>query len=141
MLKIAYPAIFIAPDANCSSYSVLFPDLPGCISAGNSLEHAFLMAGEALELHLDGMAQDDEKRPAPSSLEQARRLFITDYEGSNDLIAAVQLVPAKVPGRTTRINVSLDQNLVEQIDAITDNRSAFLTIAARAELARRRTAA
>jgi predicted RNase H-like HicB family nuclease len=52
-----------------SDYGVSFPDLPGCISAGRTLEEARLMAAEALAFHLDGMAEDGEPIPSPSPLD------------------------------------------------------------------------
>lgn len=47
------------------------------------------------------------------------------------------LVPVSIPGKARRVNVTLDEALLEEIDAVTDNRSRFLAEAARAELARR----
>ena len=52
------------PDSN---YGVSFPDLPGCITAGGTLEEAREMAAEALSLHLEGMAHAGMDIPAPSS--------------------------------------------------------------------------
>jgi len=52
-----------------SDFGVSFPDLPGCVTAGSTLDEARDMATEALALHLEGMEQDDEAIPEPSSLE------------------------------------------------------------------------
>lgn len=52
-----------------SDYGVSFPDLPGCISAGETLDEARDMAAEALALHLKGLAADNEAAPVPSSIE------------------------------------------------------------------------
>jgi predicted RNase H-like HicB family nuclease len=43
-----------------SDYGVSFPDFPGCITAGSSLEEARRMAAEALSLHIAGMRDDGE---------------------------------------------------------------------------------
>ena len=56
-----------------SDYSVSFPDLLGCITAGITLDEAREFASEALALHLDGMAADGEAIPEPSSLEENAR--------------------------------------------------------------------
>ena len=48
-----------------SDYGVSFPDLPGCITAGGTLEEAREMAAEALALHLEGMARSGMDIPAP----------------------------------------------------------------------------
>ena len=60
-----YPAIFHhAKDG----ISVQFPDLPGCITCGHTLEEALFMAKDALSLHLYGMEKDNDLIPEPSSL-------------------------------------------------------------------------
>ena len=51
-----------------SDYGVSFPDLPGVISAGATLDEARQMAAEALALHIEGMADDGEAVPEPSSI-------------------------------------------------------------------------
>jgi predicted RNase H-like HicB family nuclease len=53
-----------------SDYGVSFPDLPGVITAGGTLDEARDMAAEALALHLKGLAEDGEAVPEPSSLEE-----------------------------------------------------------------------
>ncbi|HZZ36442.1 MAG TPA: type II toxin-antitoxin system HicB family antitoxin, partial [Caulobacteraceae bacterium] len=53
-----------------SDYGVSFPDLPGCISAGATLDEASEMAEEALALHLEGMSEAGEAIPEASSLEE-----------------------------------------------------------------------
>ena len=63
MKKVSYPAIF-EPSGN--GYSVYFPDLPGCISYGESYEEAQKEASDALGLHLYGMEKDGEVIPVPS---------------------------------------------------------------------------
>lgn len=56
MLNITYLAI-LEPGED-GSYSISFPDLPGCFSYGNNLEEAQHMAAEAASLHVYGMEQD-----------------------------------------------------------------------------------
>lgn len=52
-----------------SDYGVSVPDLPGCISAGSTVDEALLMIREAIELHLWGMVEDGQNIPEPSTLE------------------------------------------------------------------------
>ena len=52
-----------------SEYGVSFPDFPGCITVGSTLEEAREMAREALALHIQGFADDGEAMPEPSSFE------------------------------------------------------------------------
>jgi predicted RNase H-like HicB family nuclease len=65
MRMSAYIAL-IRKDAE-SDFGADFPDFPGCISAGATLDEARRMAQEALELHVAGMIADREKLPSPSS--------------------------------------------------------------------------
>ena len=53
-----------------SDYGISFPDLPGVISAGKTLDEARDMGAEALALHLAGMAADGEAAPEPRSMEE-----------------------------------------------------------------------
>ena len=53
-----------------SDYGVSFPDLPGVVSAGSTLDEARAMAAEALAFHLEGLAADGEAVPEPTSLEE-----------------------------------------------------------------------
>lgn len=64
MLNLTYLAV-MEPSEN-GSYSVSFPDLPGCFSYGADLEEASRMAAEAASLHVYGLEQDNEPVPAPS---------------------------------------------------------------------------
>lgn len=129
MTKIYYPAV-IHKDAN-SDFGVHFPDFPGCVTAGVTIEEAILNAHEALAGHVDMMVADGDALPEPSSLH--------DVISQNDAsTVAVTLVPVILPGKVKRVNVTLDEGLLSEIDIISNNRSGFLAQAARAELARRK---
>jgi predicted RNase H-like HicB family nuclease len=58
---------YLHQDTN-SDYGVSFPDFPGCITAGSTLEEARRMAAEALSLHIAGMREDGETIPQSSTL-------------------------------------------------------------------------
>ena len=64
MLNLTYLAV-LEPGED-GSYSVSFPDLPGCFSYGDNLAEAQRMAEEAASLHVYGMERDGDKIPAPS---------------------------------------------------------------------------
>lgn len=64
MLSITYLAV-LEPGAD-GTYSVFFPDLPGCFSYGDNLEEAQRMASEAASLHIYGLECDNEEIPVPS---------------------------------------------------------------------------
>ncbi|HEX8521241.1 MAG TPA: type II toxin-antitoxin system HicB family antitoxin [Tepidisphaeraceae bacterium] len=65
-----YPvAIHKDPD---SDYGVTVPDLPGCFSAGSTVDEAMLMTREAIELYLDTLVEDGKDIPLPSDVELLR---------------------------------------------------------------------
>ena len=55
-----------------TSYGVSFPDVPGCISAGDTFEEAIANAGEALAGHLAMMRADGDAIPQPQTIEALR---------------------------------------------------------------------
>jgi len=50
-----------------NNYSAYVPDLPGCIATGATIEEVEQQIREAIEFHLDGMREDGERIPPPSS--------------------------------------------------------------------------
>lgn len=128
MAKLFYPAILEKePD---SAYGVSFPDFPGCVSAGDTAEEALVNAHEALAGHVALMVQDGDLLPGATHVE--------DVTADPDVnMVAVTVIGVIVPGRAKRVNVTLDEALLDEIDSFAKNRSRFLAEAARAELARR----
>ncbi|HTP93486.1 MAG TPA: type II toxin-antitoxin system HicB family antitoxin [Xanthobacteraceae bacterium] len=55
-----------------TSYGVSFPDVPGCIAAGDTFEEAITNASDALTSHFAVMKADGDAIPAPRSFEQLR---------------------------------------------------------------------
>lgn len=124
MATVVYPAIV---ERAGSSYSVFFPDLPGCTSAGDTLQEAVVNAEEALSGHLLVSAQHGDVLADPSSLD--------DIEADPEVDEVARfLVRAETPGKAVRINITLDEGLVAAIDRAHSNRSGFLAEAARAAL-------
>ncbi len=113
-----------------SDYGVDFPDFPGCITVGTTLDEARVMAAEALDFHVDGMIENGDAIPEPSSLEA-----VMSDPDHRDGVAILVDLPRK-PNPSTRINVMLPQDIIEAIDGVTNNRSRFLADAAREKLAR-----
>ena len=50
-----------------SSYGAHVPDLPGCVAVGETTDEVLTLIREAIEFHLEGMKQDGESIPPPSS--------------------------------------------------------------------------
>lgn len=87
MDKYIFPAIFEPGEEK--GYCITFPDLPGCITEGDTLEEAFNMAKEALELHLYSMEEDGDTIPSPtepSKIKINNNSFITLVEAWMPLI-------------------------------------------------------
>ena len=84
-----------------SSFGVSFPDFPGCISAGETLEEARVMAAEALALHLEGLAEDGGAMPEPSSIETVMA------ERENCDAVAILVDPPRLASKAMRINITL----------------------------------
>lgn len=63
MTEYVYPAIFHSNDDG--SFSITFPDLPGCISEGKSLGNAMYMAQAAMTQWIEYLT--DKKQPVPSA--------------------------------------------------------------------------
>ena len=70
MDRYIYPAIFDTNEKG--GYTITFPDLPGCITEGDTLEEAFYMAKDAMSLHLWGMEDDDDPIPNPTPPEKVQ---------------------------------------------------------------------
>ena len=67
MSRCEYPAVIIqdAGDLPGDGFDVVFPDLPGCVSSGRSLDEAARSAAEALSMHLQAMIEAGEAIPSP----------------------------------------------------------------------------
>lgn len=113
-----------------SDYGVSFPDLPGCVTAGTDLDDARVMAEEALALHLEGMEADHDPIPEPSSLEAIMR-----DRKNRDGVAILVKAPAKAAKSVRRVNVTVPENELEEIDRYAAeqgySRSGFLVHAAK----------
>ena len=112
-----------------SDFGVSFPDFPGCITAGSTIDEAKDMAHDALTLHIKGMLEDGEKIPAPSKLED----IMADPDYSDAAAILVVAVSDQKP-RSVRVNITVPEDMLHQIDAIAKkrgmSRSSFLVHAA-----------
>ena len=109
-----------------SDYGVSFPDFPGCVSAGETLEEAKAMAQEAVINHMSLLKEMHEQVPAPTTLEE-----IMSCPENRSAIAFLVEVPSH---HTVRINITLPEDVLAIIDRraqrLNLSRSAFLVEAA-----------
>lgn len=119
-----------------SIYGVSFPDLPGCISAGDTIDEAVRSAVEALAGHVRMLEADGDPVPSPRDFDALMADPALAEERQGAMTTIVPLVRDR--GSTARINVSFDLGLLEAIDAAArarkQTRSAFLASAARREI-------
>jgi predicted RNase H-like HicB family nuclease len=106
-----------------SDFGVSFPDFPGCITAGRTLDEAKDMAIEALTGHIAAMRETGEPVPDSSTLEEV--MSNPDFQDGVAL-----LVNVKESGKTVRVNITLTEQELQEIDrharAHGMSRSAFL---------------
>ena len=117
-------------------YGVSFPDFPGCVSVGDTVNLAIRRGCEALAFHVEGLLDDGEPIPTPRSIDAIKAdPDLADWRHGADFV----LVPLLLDrGSSRRVNISLDRGLLEAIDDEAKQRrmtrSAFLATAARHEI-------
>lgn len=121
---------YLRKDEN-SDFGVEFPDLPGCFSAGSTLEEARAMAAEALAGHIAVLQEEKMPVPKPSSLDQLAQ----DPNRGDAILVLIPLDPSLL--KTERVNIMIPRHLLGRIDAVAGpgNRSRFLVEAAEERLA------
>jgi predicted RNase H-like HicB family nuclease len=130
-----FPAI--VERAADGGFGVFFPDLPGCTSGGDTVQEAARNAEEALQAHLELLAEGGDLLPDPSDLDATPR--------DPGVAEAVRLlVRAEPPGRAVRVNVTLPEDVLAAVDRHASRRgqtrSGFLAYAAREQMRRDRDA-
>ncbi|WP_043357640.1 type II toxin-antitoxin system HicB family antitoxin [Cupriavidus basilensis] len=124
-----YP-VFVEPGDATHAHGLSFPDFPGCFSAADDWADVPANAQEAVEAHY----ADGDPVPAPSSPEQ----WIGNPDYAHGIWMLVDIDLSKVNAKAVRLNISLPERLVQQIDAVAKqrhmSRSAFLAMAAQHEM-------
>ena len=120
-----YPIVSERGD-DTHAFGVVVPDLPGCFSAGDTLEEAFDMAKEAVEGWLEVCLDDGAEIPKPSSLEAISNL--SDYQGW--ILGTVDVDMSKLSDKAERVNITLPQRVLRRLDALAnkagDTRSGYI---------------
>ncbi len=99
-----------------SDYGVTVPDLPGCFSAGSSVDEALAMAKEAIEVYLEQTIEDGKPVPQPGRIEQHQRN--PDYRGGVWAVVSVDQSTLRVAAK--RINITLPERVLDAIDRFAD---------------------
>lgn len=119
-----------------SVYGVTVPDLPGCVSAGDTADEALAGATEAIALHVEGLEAEGQPVPAPRTIEAILADPSLAEERHGATLATVPLVRDR--GRSVRVNISMETGLLEAVDSEARargmTRSAFIAGAVRNEI-------
>ncbi len=98
-----------------SDFGVSFPDFPGCVTAGRTLEEAHRLAAEALRMHIEGKLEDGDTIPEPSTLDQLAK--DCSLKG-----AVAFLVSVDVKDRVKRFNITARKSQMDEIDRLAKKR-------------------
>ncbi len=109
-----------------TTFGVTVPDIPGCFSAGDTVDEALDNVLEAIKGHLSILAEDLVDIPKASFI--SNHLDNEDYAGGMWCFVDIDIAPFL--GKTEKINVTLPSMVIHRIDADFKNRSKFLTEAA-----------
>jgi predicted RNase H-like HicB family nuclease len=132
---VRYP-VAIEPGNEERAFGVVVPDLPGCFSAGDTLEEAMTNAEEAVMAWMEEALDHGREVPKPSSIDALRRKH---REWKAWVWALVNVDPALLDDTLERVNISLPRRVLHRLDTLArdagETRSGFI---ARLALERRR---
>lgn len=121
-----YPlAIEIGDDTH--AFGVVVPDLPGCFSAGDTLDQALINAEEAVVGWIETTLDRGEAIPQPSSIHALRAQHM---EFKDWIWALVRIDPAMLDDKIERVNITLPRRVLHRLDAAAhaagESRSGFI---------------
>jgi len=120
-----YP-IVIEPGTNTIAFGVIVPDLPGCFSAGDTLDEAIANAEEAVAAWIDAALDAGDVVPEPSAIESLRKK--QKYKGW--ILGVVEVDPALLDDTIERVNITLPRRVLKRIDAkakdVGETRSSYI---------------
>jgi len=108
-----YP-VAIEPGNETVAFGVVVPDLPGCFSAGDTLDEAMAGAEEAAAAWVDATLDAGNPIPAPSSLDTIRR----NPEFAGWTFGVITLDPALLDDTIERVNITLPRRVLKRLDAL-----------------------
>ena len=106
-----YP-ISIEIGSDNTAYGVVVPDLPGCFSAGDTLDEAVINAEQAIIAWIETALDAGLEIPRPSTLETIRAL--PDYQ--DWAFGLVTVDPAVLDNTIERVNISIPRRVLFRLD-------------------------
>lgn len=123
--------IAIEPSTETTAFGVVVPDLPGCFSAGDTLDKAVDNAREAIDLWSETVIEDGGDVPVAKTLTEHQ----ADPAFTGWIWAVVEVPVERYFGPAEKLNITLPRLLLAKIDeyarAHGETRSGFLADAAR----------
>ena len=120
-----YP-VAIETGSNDTAFGIVIPDLPGCFSAGDTLDEAMAGATEAAAAWVDATLDAGGAIPRPSRLDALRAN--PDFVGWS--FGVIMLDPALADDVTERVNITLPRRVLKRLDALAraagESRSAYI---------------
>lgn len=120
-----YP-VLIEEGSEDTAFGIVVPDLPGCFSAGDTLDEAMESAKEAVAAWVDSALDNGTTIPVPSKLEDVRRL--PGYEGWS--VGVIELDLALFDDTIERVNITLPKRVLRRLDDLAkarqQSRGAFI---------------
>lgn len=107
-----YP-IVVEPATDSTAYGVVVPDMPGCFSAGDTLDEAIANVEEAAAAWIDAVLDGGGAVPEPSTMESVRAR--PDYRGW--LFGVIDVDPSLLDDTIERVNVTLPRRVLQRLDA------------------------
>ena len=108
-----YP-IVIEEGGESTAYGVVVPDLPGCFSAGDTLDEAIAGAEEAAAAWIDAALDAGAAIPAPGSLDAVRHM--PAFAGWT--FGVITIDPALLDDTIERVNITLPRRVLKRLDAL-----------------------
>lgn len=109
-------AIAIENGNDNAAWGVIVPDLPGCFSAGDTLDEAMDNAREAIVAWVNAVIEDGGKMPEPKSLTE--HALNPEYAGY--AWGVVEVDPLSLDNTVERVNITLQRRVLARIDAIAE---------------------
>ena len=123
--------IAIEPGTETTAFGVVVPDLPGCFSAGDTLDKAVDNVREAIDLWCETIIEDGGDVPVAKTLAEHQR----DPDFTGWIWAVVEVPVERYFGPAEKLNITLPRLLLAKIDEYArshgETRSGFLAEAAR----------
>ena len=127
--------IAIEPGSDTTAFGVVVPDIPGCFSAGDTLELAFDNAAEAIEAHCELLAEDGLDMPTSKPMQVHQQSG--EFDGWTWGVVEVPIEAYWGPAE--KINITLPARVLKRIDSYArshgQTRSGFIAQAAQAAMA------